>query len=145
MEPLHFLPADVQEQPPPGWYAATIAEACWRRSSRGNRMVYLVHALEGVSPPFHRICDCFVLEGASPRGLTYARKRLVEVYRACGLSPQAGKAIHPGDLRSHQLEVEVVHESWKGRTRLKVTGYRPLETGSETLGDRGTGTGGGNP
>ena len=145
MDPLHFLPADVQDRPSPGWYTATIATASWRRSSRGNRMVYLVHALEGVSPPFDRICDCFVLEGVSQRGLTYARKRLVEVYRACELSPQAGEAIHPEDLRSHRIEVEVVHERWNGRTRLQVTGYRPLEAGLETLRDPGTGTGGGNP
>lgn len=145
MDPLHFLPADVQDRPSPGWYTATIATANWRRSSRGNRMVYLVHALEGVSPPFDRISDCFVLEGASAVGLSYARKRLVEAYRACGLSPQAGAAIHPADLGGHRLEVEVAHESWKGKTRLKATGYRPLATGLEALRDPGAGTAGGNP
>lgn len=124
MEPLRFLDTDVSGAPVPGWYPSTIVTACWRQSARNNRMVYLVHALESVPPAFSRISDCFVLEGASSRGLAYARKRLVAVFRACGRTPRSGEEINPGDLCGSQIEVKVAHETWKDQTRLTVVGYR---------------------
>lgn len=125
MEPLRFRDTDVGGLPAPGWYVSRIATASWRQSARGNRMAYLVHALENVSPPFHRISDCFVLEGVSPQGQAYARQRLVTVFRACRLDPHSGDEIRPGDLSGFLVEVKVAHESWKGETQLKVVGYRP--------------------
>lgn len=125
MEPLRFLDTDVGAPPAPGWYAGSVATACWRQSSSNNRMVYLVLVLDGVSAPFDRIGDYFVLEGATPRGIACSRRRLVELFRACGLSPRAGDEIRPDDLLKRRIEVKIVHEAWKGSTRLQVVAYRP--------------------
>lgn len=123
-QPLRFEETDVGGPPAPGWYAGSITSACWRKSSVNNRMVYLVVGLDGVGPPHDRISDYFVLEGVTPRGIACSRRRLVELFRACGLSPSAGDEIRPGDLLNHRIEVKIVHEVWKGSTRLQVVAYR---------------------
>lgn len=125
MEPLRFLDADVGGPPAPGWYTGSVATACWRQSSVNNRMVYLVITLDGVGPPHDRMSDYFVLEGVTPRGIACSRRRLVELFRACGLSPRGGDEICPGDLLKRRIEVKIVHEAWKGSTRLQVVAYRP--------------------
>lgn len=130
-QPLRFLETDVGGPPPPGWYAGTIAAACWRSSSRNNRMVYLVVALDGVGSPYDRISDYFVLEGVTPRGIACSRRRLVSVFRAGGLIPRAGEEIRPGCLESLRIEVKLAHELWKGKVRLEITEYRPLTASSD--------------
>jgi hypothetical protein len=127
MEPLRFLDTDVGGPPAPGWYQGGVTTACWRQSSRNNRMVYLALVLEGVSAPFDRVVDFFVLEGATPHGIACSRRRLVELFRACGLSPRAGDEIRPGDLLKLKVEVKIAHEVWKGSTRLQVVAYRPAK------------------
>ena len=132
MEPLRFLGTDLGDGVPcPGWYVSTVSTACWRRSKRDNRMIYVVHALECVASPFDRVCDFFVLEGATQQGLAYSRRRLVELYRACGLSPRIGDEIRPGELAGRRLEIKVDHELWKGKTQLRVVGHRPLLQGHD--------------
>lgn len=135
MEPLRFLDTDVGGPPAPGWHTSSVTTACWRRSAHNNRMVYLVLVLDDVAAPFDRISDYFVLEGATAQGISCSRRRLVELFRACGLSPQAGDEICPADLLRHRIEAKVVHELWKGRTRLKVVAYRPASTLSAQSGD----------
>jgi hypothetical protein len=125
MEPLLFLDTDVGGPPAQGWHAGFVTAASWRQSTRHNRMVHLVLVLDGVSAPFDRIADYFVLEGATPRGIACSRRRLVELFRACGLSPSAGDEIRPDDLLNRRIEVKIVHEVWKGSTRLQVVAYRP--------------------
>ena len=123
-QPLCFLDTDVGGPPTPGWYAGTIATAEWRESSRHNRMVYLVIALEGVRSPFDRISDYFVLEGVTTRGIAWSRRRLVAVFRAGSLVPRAGDEIRPGALEGLQIEAKLAHELWNGKVRLQITGYR---------------------
>jgi hypothetical protein len=48
-----------------------------------------------------------VFEGASERGAAMARRRLVEVYRACGLDPQPGDSISPSHLVGSRILVRV--------------------------------------
>jgi hypothetical protein len=129
VEPLRFLETDISTLPAPGWYGAAVETACWRQSQQKNRMVYVSLVLEELSPPFARVADYFVLEGVTPRGIGCSRRRLVELFRACGLTPRAGEEIHPGELVGCELIVDVAHEVWQGRTRLRVIGYRPLAAG----------------
>ena len=82
MQPLHFEETDLGGPPAPGWYAGIIATACWRTSSRGHRMVYVVITLESVGSPYRRISDYFVLEGVTPRGIACSRRRLVSLFYA---------------------------------------------------------------
>jgi hypothetical protein len=122
-----FEEADLcGELPAPGFYASTVTTARLRRSASGNRMVHVVHALDGVAAGHDRVAEYFVLEGASARGLQVARRRLVDLYRACGQEPRAGEEIAPEDLVSARLEVKVEHEIYRGETRLRVVGHRPL-------------------
>lgn len=122
---LRFLETDVSGPPAPGWYAGTIATACWRESSHHNRMVYLVVVLDSVGSPYDRISDYFVLEGVSPRGIACSRRRLVTVFQAGGLFPRAGDEIRPKVLEGLRVEVKLAHELWKGKVRLQITEYRP--------------------
>lgn len=130
MSTAHFELADLSDElPAPGFYTSSIATARLRRSRGGNRMVHVVHALDGVSPGRDRVAEYFVLEGASPRGLALVRRRLVGLYRACGLDPREGDPIAPAELVDARLEVQVEHDEWQGERRLRIAGHRPLGAG----------------
>jgi hypothetical protein len=120
-----FDPTDLSSDlPDPGHYPGAITSARWRKSEGGHRMVQVVYALTGVGPAWGCIAEYFVLEGVTARGAAMARRRLVEVYRACGLEPQPGKAITPDHLVGGRLLVRVEHDEWNGRPRLRVVGHR---------------------
>lgn len=124
MQSLYFSEKDVNDRPQPGWYTATIATACWRQSSKNNRMVYVLVVLEGVASPYDRIGDYFVLEGVTPQGIACSRRRLVALFRSSGLPPQAGDEIRPGLLEGLKVEVSLAYESWNGKLRLQIKEYR---------------------
>jgi hypothetical protein len=127
MEATQFLESDLgDEVPAPGIYASTITTARLRSSQSGNAMVHVVHALEGVPPGYDRVSEYFVLEGASARGLAFSRRRLVELYRACGLKPSPGAEIAPAELQGARLRVKVEHEEWRGELQLRVVAHLPL-------------------
>jgi hypothetical protein len=122
-----FEPSDVADElPAAGYYEATIRRAQWRESERGSRMVQVNYALDDVNAAYGCIAEYFVLEGASERGAAMARRRLVDVYRACGLEPQAGEALGLSRLVGHRLLVRVEHDEYNGRPRLRVAGHRSL-------------------
>lgn len=123
----HFEATDfADELPTPGFYVSEIVSARWRRSERGNDMIHVVHALAGTPPSHDHVSEYFVLGGGSPRGRALSRRRLVELYRACGLEPAAGDGIETADLLGARLEVRVEHETYDGRPRLRVAGHRRL-------------------
>ena len=120
-----FHPEDFSPiLPAPGCYPATISSARFRTSSRGNRMLHLVLRLDGVPPAFQCIADYFVLEGASSLGLSVARRRLLELYRACGLYPEEGDEVLPSHLVDMRVELTVDHVEWQNQMRLRVLAYR---------------------
>lgn len=126
-----FQPQDFYEEvPDPGFYPACIESARFRRSARDNRMLQLAYALEEVGPAYRMVCDYFVVEGerVSASGILLARRRLVELYRACRIFPNEGDEIAPAQLVGARLEVRVEHQRWEGRLQLRVIGYRPLES-----------------
>jgi len=112
------------ELPPPGFYRSQITHACFRRSVGGNWMLQVVHALRGVPAQFQRVAEYFVFEGATAHGLALARRRLIELYRVCGLEPAAGTEIRPAELEGAELDVRVAHDEWEGQPRLRVMGHR---------------------
>ena len=130
-----FEPTDLSNEPPaPGYYPGTITGARWRRSDSGHRMIQLSYTLSGVAPAYGCIAEYFVLEGASERGAAMARRRLVEVYRACDLEPQPGDAISPSQLLGSRIQVRVEHDEYNGRPRLRVVGHRRPEAAAELAG-----------
>lgn len=126
-ETVRFEPDDfVEELPQPGFYPATVDSARYRRSARGNDMIQVVYVLEGIER-HSRVAEYFVLEGATPRGSVVARRRLLQLFLACGLVPKAGDEVSPADLFGQRLAVRVAHDEWEGQRRLRVTGYRRLD------------------
>lgn len=127
MESTQFLDADLSEEvPTPGLYVSTITTSRLRSSQSGNAMVHVVHAIEGVLPAYDRVSEYFVLEGASARGLALSRRRLVELFRACGLSPRPGEDIAPARLQGARLRVKLEHEAWRGELHLRVVAHLSL-------------------
>jgi hypothetical protein len=118
----------TDELPAPGWYAGAIKSARFRHSSKGNRMLQVVHQLEGVSAASAHVTDYFVLEGTSERGVITARRRLVNLYRACGLDPREGAEICPGDLCRARLGIRVEHDEWGSQRRLRSVAYRSADS-----------------
>ena len=127
----YFQLQDFYDQPPePGYYTSTISSARFRKSSKGNRMLQIVHSLQDVFFSHQKLADYFVLEGeqVSPTGILIARRRLVQLYHACGLYPKDGNAIDPSELLHTRLQVRVEHEDWEEQLRLRVVAYRPLQS-----------------
>jgi len=120
----------LDELPVPGYYPCSVTSARFRRSANGNRMLQVLYALEGVAAAYPMVADYFVLEGqrVSPSGIVLSRRRLVELYRACGLDPKEGEEIAPAALLDARLQVRVEHEQWEGRPRLRVATYRSFES-----------------
>lgn len=131
MQPLHFSETDVNDRPRPGWYSATVATACWRQSSKNHRMVYVLVVVDAIAAPNDRISDYFVLEGVTPRGIACSRHRLVKLFRAGGLVPEAGEEIRPERLEGLKVEVDLAHELWNGKFRLQIRGYRSASAHGE--------------
>jgi Protein of unknown function (DUF669) len=127
-ETLRFEPNDFTGKlPDPGTYPATIDGARYRRSASGSEMLQVVYVLEGVEGQ-DRVVEYFVLVGGSERGCTVARRRLLQLFRACGLEPRAGDEISPAELYGQRVLVRVVHDEWQGAPRLRVTGYQRLDS-----------------
>jgi len=122
---IYFGPSDLADElPAPGWYASTITSARFRHSGNGNRMLQVVHQLEGVSTASDHVADYFVLEGTSERAVITARRRLVQLYRACGLEPREGDEIRPRDLCQARLGIKAEHDEWNTQRRLRAVAYR---------------------
>lgn len=125
-----FEAADLRDElPKPGFYPSAVTTARFRRSEAGNDMVQVVYALEGSMPGHDRVSEYFILSGGTPHGRALSRRRLVELYRACGFVPREGVPIQPADLLGARLEVRVEHELWQGRSRLRVVSHRRPGTG----------------
>lgn len=127
---VYFATNDFcDELPAAGFYRAMVTDARFCISGNDNQMLQVTHLLSNV-PPLHEIVsDYFVLEG-SRRGVCLARRRLVQLYRACEFVPKEGDEISPAALIDAALEVEVNHDQWRGQSRLRVTGYRAIEPDS---------------
>ena len=131
-DPVHFDDDDLRDDlPAPGYYSGTVATARHRTSAAGNPMIQVVYELEGVTGGHARVSEYFAL-GGSERGQAMARRKLGQLYRACGLAPKGGDAIDPADLLGARLEVRVEHDEWQGERRLRVASHRSLASPGRT-------------
>ncbi len=124
---------DVGELPAPGFYPSNIKSAIFRQSAKQNLMLKVVHALECGESAHQQtqiVCDYFVVEGdnVSQSGINYGRRRLLQLYYACGIFPKEDEEISADQLLHAHLEVRVEHEQWKGRPWLRIVDYRPLQS-----------------
>jgi hypothetical protein len=124
---LHFQPSDLDEVlPEEGFHEAVIDTARLRTSESGNPTVQVIYRLPQAPPGAQTVSEYFVVAGANPTALAISRRRLVALYRACGLEPRSGDEIQLADLVDTRLEIRVGHETYAGTRRPRVLGYRPL-------------------
>ncbi len=112
--------------PAEGYYEAVVERARFHTSQQGNTTLQVTCEIVGVPAGHDVVADYFVLSGSTERGRAVSRRRLLELYRACGFSPKKGDPIQPGDLAGSRLEVRLGHETYEGAPRLRVLGYRAL-------------------
>lgn len=126
MSRVVFDAAELRSKlPTSGWYPAWVHDTRWRRSASGNRMLQVVYAVAEVPEAKRRLAEYFVLEGTTAFGLSRARRRLVELFCAAGLEPQAGHELSASKLRGVVIDIELEHDTWRGQPRLTVVGHRP--------------------
>lgn len=127
-ETLRFDPDDFDApQIAPGLHLATIESARYQRSRTGSDMIQVVYVLDGGARHPVRVTDYFVVGGGTPQGRAVGRRRLLELFRACGLAPKPGDEISPVEIFGQQVLVRVAHGEWQGAPRLRVTGYRRFD------------------
>jgi len=121
---------DDGELPAPGFYPAGITSASFRQSACQNLMLKVVLVLECGGSARRVVCDYFVVEGdnVSLSAIKFARRRLLQLYHACGIFPKEGQEISGDQLLHERLEVRVEHEQWKDRPWLRIVAYRPLQS-----------------
>ena len=119
-----FEPDDLDNLPSEGYHVAVIERARFHTSQQGNMTLQVVCRITDAAAGSDTAFDYFVLSGSSERARAVSRRRLLELYRGCGLSPRAGDLIRPNDLTGCTLEVRVRHETYEGRQCLRVLGYR---------------------
>ena len=112
--------------PAEGFYEAVVERARFHRSRQGNTTLQVSCEIVGVAAGHDIVADYFVLTGSTERGRAVSRRRMIELYRACGFSPKKGDPIQPGDLAGCRLQVRLGHETYEGALRLRVLGYRAL-------------------
>jgi len=122
---LHFEESDFEISPlREGYHEAVIDRARFRTSRQGNLTLQVVSQIEAAPAGSDTVVDYFVLSGSSERARAVSRRRLIELYRACGLQPKTGDPLRPQDLVASRLEIRLGHEIYDGETRPRVLGYR---------------------
>jgi hypothetical protein len=122
---LRFGSDDIDAAlPAEGYHDAVVDRARFRTSQQGNTTLQVLCEITGAPVGFDTVVDYFVLSGSTERARAVSRRRLLELYRACGLTPQAGDPIRPEHLAGCRLRVRVKHETYDGTQRLRVLGYR---------------------
>lgn len=124
---IHFQSNDfIEALPEEGYHTCTIHSARPRTSQRGNGTIQLVYALDDVDPSCDRVSEYVVVGGASAQALRIARRRLLSLCRACGLDLREGDELNLSDLVGHELQIRIGHDTYEGKPRVRVLGYRPV-------------------
>ena len=129
MEQLHirFQTSDFTEAlPEQGYHSCVIHAARPRVSERGNSTILIVYELRDVDPACDRVIEYFVVAGATPQALRIGRRRLLTLCRACGLEPREGDELQLATLVGRELQIRLGHDTYDGKPRVRVLGYRPL-------------------
>ena len=124
---IRFQNSDfVEALPEEGFHSCSIHAARPRTSERGNATIQLIYELHDVDPGCDRVIEYFVIAGATPQALRIGRRRLLTLCRACGLDPKDGDELRLADLVGRELQIRIGHETYDGKPRVRVLGYRPL-------------------
>jgi len=123
-EKFYFNENDFNTIPRPGIYYCCISDVRFRTSAQGNNMLQVTFTLEDASESSLQVNDYFVLQEVSPLGIKTARRRLVQLYRACGIYPKDGDPIDPNILLNKILEITLDYDFWQGQHRCRIVAYR---------------------
>jgi len=122
---IRFSITDLNDElPGQGYHPAVITASRMRMSQNRNPTMQVTYQLQDASPGCDTVAEYFVLIGSSARARAISFRRLLALYRACGLQPQAGDPIRPDELVGAEVEVRIGHEVYDGTLRLRVLGYR---------------------
>ena len=121
---MRFCATDFDVMPPPGTYSCTVRSARLCRSTKGNRMLRVALSIDEYADRSSPVYDYFVLEGISDKGIHLARRRIVQLYQACGLQPKDGDVMRPSDLINAHLIVKLEPCHDEPYVKLRVVSYR---------------------
>jgi len=88
-------------------------------------MIVVWLRLQGQHGAGREIADYFVTAGVSPNALAVARRRLLSLFRACGLDPSPDADTDLRQLDDRQVEVDV-EVNTAGGPQNRVLRYRKL-------------------
>ena len=124
---IHFEEGDFESVPlPEGYHDGVVDRARFHTSRQGNSTLQVLFQIEGAEAGYDTVAEYFVLSGSSERARAVSRRRLIELHRACGLSPAKGDPLRPQLLLGARLQLRLGHETYDGEVRLRVLGYRRL-------------------
>jgi hypothetical protein len=129
MEQLHirFQISDFTEAlPEEGYHPCVIHSARPRTSERGNATIQIIYELDDVDATCDRVAEYIMVGGASPQAQRIGRRRLLALCRTVGLDPHEGDELNLADLVGRELQVRIGHDTYDGKPRVRVLGYRPL-------------------
>lgn len=124
---LHFEPRDLDDMLlEEGIYEAHVENARFHTSESGNTTIRILYRLPKAPPGADCVIEYFVVDGANPTALAISRRRLVALYRACGIEPRRGEEIRPEALVDAVVQIRVGHQTFEGTRRPRVLGYRAV-------------------
>src|SRR5208337_1686795 len=122
---IRFRFADLTAlSPDEGLYQAVVRSAHLRCSAAGNETIQVLYDLADVDPEWDRVSEYFVLSGPNPRAIAISRYRILSLCRACGREPEDGEELNLRSLAGLHLVLRVGHETYDGRTRLRVLAHQ---------------------
>lgn len=122
---MRFTQEELFQGPiPSGTYPAEIRRAREAKSRGGHPMIVVWLQLGGQQGAGREVADYFVTAGVSPHALAVARRRLLSLFRACGLDPSPDEEADLLQLADHHVEVDVEVNTAGGGPQNRVLRYR---------------------
>jgi hypothetical protein len=121
---VRFTQEELFQGPiPNGTYPAQIRSAHEAQSRGGHPMIVVWLKLDGQKGAGRNITDYFVTDGVSAHALAVARRRLLSLFRACGLDPAPDVEADLHQLEERRVEVDVEVNAGEGPEN-RVLRYR---------------------
>lgn len=126
---MRFTAEDLNCQVPPGTYVARIVDAIEKKSRKSNPMVEVQIEIQHGDCTGEVLKDHFVTGGESRRAVQIGKRRLVRLFRICGVDVKPGRDANLSDLIGSHLAVEVIEDSYRNMPVPRVRFYRQIQPG----------------
>jgi len=101
---------------PEGWHAATVIDHEWKDSRKGDKYASLVFQIEGHGKAWANLN----LRHANEKARFMSKRELAKICRAAGCN----RIKSLKDLEFKKIEIQIAHESYDGKKRETIKGYR---------------------